>query len=244
MTVDLLVAALAVGLGAAIQSAGGMGLAVVSLPVLALVMPDRMPQVLLLLAMPMLGWMVQSERHHVRAAGLAPVVAGRFLGTLPGTWIVTVLSGRQLALFFAAASIAAGAGVLATARTTTPHTPGPLAALGGGVASGVMGTAAGVGGPPLAWLYAGREGADIRANLSVVFLTGNVVSLASLAWAGRLGTADIRTAILLLLPLGLGVAAGAQARLRLTRIHATRLLVAVVVGGAASLTWSAVAPSG
>lgn len=242
MTPDLLVAALAIGVGAAIQSAGGMGLAVVSLPVLALVMPDRMPQVLLLLSMPMLAWMVQSERHQIRPAGLAPIVVGRFLGTVPGAWIVTVLTGRQLALFFAAASVAAGVGVLATARTTTPHATGPAAALAGGLASGVMGTAAGVGGPPLAWLYAGREGPDIRANLSVVFLTGNVVSLAGLAVADRLSVTDLRMATVLLLPLGLGVAIGARARLRLTRIHATRLLVAVVLVGAASLTWSAVTP--
>lgn len=243
MIPELVVAAAVVMLGAAIQSSSGMGLAVVSLPVLALVMPERMPQVLLLLGMPMLTWMVWSEREHVRLHGLTPVIAGRFVGTAPGALVVTVLTAAQLNLFFAIASLAAVAGVLAALRTARLHRTDGLPAFTGGVASGLMGTAAGVGGPPLAWLYAGRDGPDIRANLSIVFLVGNVVSLASLALAGRLGATDWRMAALLLVPLALGVGLGARVRLHVTRQRAAWLLASVVLAGAASLAYNAATAS-
>lgn len=39
----------------------------------------------------------------------------------------------------------------------------------GGIVSEVMGTAAGIGGPPLALIYQNREGQEIRATLAVAF---------------------------------------------------------------------------
>jgi uncharacterized membrane protein YfcA len=57
----------------------------------------------------------------------------------------------------------------------------------GGVASGVMGTAGGVGGPPLALVYQDRSGPEIRSTLAVAFVVGTGLSLIALLLSGKVG---------------------------------------------------------
>lgn len=57
----------------------------------------------------------------------------------------------------------------------------------GGLASGIMGTAAWIGGPPLALIYQSRSGPQMRATLAVAFSMGTIISLSVLAIAGRVG---------------------------------------------------------
>ncbi len=54
-----------------------------------------------------------------------------------------------------------------------------------GIASGVTSTAAAIGGPPLALIYQGRSGAELRSTLAISFVVGIVMSLAGLALAGK-----------------------------------------------------------
>jgi uncharacterized membrane protein YfcA len=56
-----------------------------------------------------------------------------------------------------------------------------------GIASGFMGTATSVGGPPMALLYQHETGPRIRATLSIYFLVGCITSLIGYRWAGLLG---------------------------------------------------------
>ena len=72
--------------------------------------------------------------------------------------------------------------------------------VGGRIVSGVMGTAAGIGGPPLALMYQNREGQEIRATLAVAFAMGTVISLLVIALTERVGLDN-----LLLGPWGAGL---------------------------------------
>src|SRR3546814_18381487 len=74
----------------------------------------------------------------------------------------------------------------------------PSTQLVAGVVSGVTGTAAGIGGPPLALLYQHRPGSTIRSTLAAAFLVGTALSLATLAVAGEVGASQVL--------LGLGLA--------------------------------------
>src|SRR3546814_12225619 len=67
----------------------------------------------------------------------------------------------------------------------------PSTQLVAGVVSGVTGTAAGIGGPPLALLYQHRPGSTIRSTLAAAFLVATALSLATLAVAGEVGSSRV-----------------------------------------------------
>jgi uncharacterized protein len=75
----------------------------------------------------------------------------------------------------------------------------------GGVASGVMGTAGGIGGPPLALVYQGRSGPEIRSTLAVAFVVGTGLSLIALFLSGRVGVEHVLLTLQLLPGMLLGL---------------------------------------
>lgn len=106
-----------------------------------------------------------------------------------------------------------------------------------GVLSGIMGTAAGIGGPPLAMLYAGRGGAQLRANLAALFLLGKALSLTALAAAGRVAIADLLLAAVLGIPAATGFAASRLLAPRFDgRWLRSGVLTVVVVSGMLLMT--------
>ena len=80
-------------------------------------------------------------------------------------------------------------------RSTPEPTPPVLVAAG--TASGVMGTAASVGGPPIALVYARAGGPALRATLAAFFLVGTTLSLVALAYAGEVGRHELGLAVAL-----------------------------------------------
>jgi uncharacterized membrane protein YfcA len=61
-----------------------------------------------------------------------------------------------------------------------------------GVESGVMGTAAGIGGPPLALLFQHHRGPVMRSTLAASFFFGTILSLGFLSVAGEVGWDEVR----------------------------------------------------
>ena len=68
-----------------------------------------------------------------------------------------------------------------------------------------MGTAGGIGGPPLALVYQERSGPEVRSILAVAFLVGPGISLATLFFVGRLEWEHLLLALQLLAGLLLGL---------------------------------------
>jgi uncharacterized membrane protein YfcA len=101
-----------------------------------------------------------------------------------------------VALFVMAIAIVSG---LAPAVPVSPFTQ-----LTAGIVSGVTGTTAGIGGPPIALLYQRTEPRVARATMSVFFFVGVILSLVGLAVSGSLG----REPSLLALALAPGVVVG------------------------------------
>lgn len=110
------------------------------------------------------------------------VTAGRLPGIAAGGALVGALSvtgitvAVAVTLLLAVGVAAAGVEVAVTRRREV------LA----GAISGLTGTAAGLGGPPLALLYRGSTGDRLRPTLAAVWLVGSVPALASLGWFGAL----------------------------------------------------------
>ncbi|HEY9555191.1 MAG TPA: sulfite exporter TauE/SafE family protein, partial [Acidimicrobiales bacterium] len=188
------VAALATFVGATIQGSLGFGMNLVTVPALALVLPEALPVAVITLGLSISIGMLRHEHHALDRVGLAWILAGRVPGSVVGAWVVAVASTTVLEAL-------AGAVVLAMvlASVAMPVLPvRPSTQLVAGVVSGVTGTAAGIGGPPLALLYQHRPGSTIRSTLAAAFLVGTALSLATLAVAGEVGASQVL--------LGLGLA--------------------------------------
>jgi uncharacterized protein len=177
---ELAVATAAVGIGALVQGSLGFGSNLVAVPVLALLNPETLPATLTLVVFPMTLVMVAREHHAVDRRGVTWITIGRIPGTALGAWIVAVVSESTLAVVL-------GVGVLLAVVMTAVSPPLPVnrvTTTAAGVASGALGTATSIGGPPLALLYQHHEGPVLRATLAVAFAFGTVLSMAALALAG------------------------------------------------------------
>lgn len=221
----LLVASLGVFLGSSLQGVVGFGFAFVAVPVLGLVMPERLPQVVLLCAAPLVVSIAWRERRFVSIAGVSWTIAGRLGGVLPGLLILTWLSGPQLQAFVGVVVFAAALAMLRL-QDTTVIAPGPVLSVGAGITSGAMATTVGMGGPPIALLYSQRPNAELRGSLSAIFLIGNIASTASLALAGHIDTLDVALAGVLVLPLSAGLA---MSRMLIDKLEKDRLTTPVLV---------------
>jgi uncharacterized membrane protein YfcA len=63
--------------------------------------------------------------------------------------------------------------------------------LGAGFVSGVFGTVASIGGPPLALVYQYETGPRLRGTLAGYFIVGGCMSIAALVWVGRFGASEL-----------------------------------------------------
>ncbi len=143
---EFLVLFVAVGLGAVVQGSVGFGLALVVVPAMTLVSPEALPATVLLLTMPLASVMAARERHAIYAPGLVYLLSGRLLGTLGGLGLLLLVPDDYLSVLFGSLVV-----VAALASSSNPNIDlSNRTRVGGGIVSGVMGTAAGIGGPPLA----------------------------------------------------------------------------------------------
>jgi len=191
----------AVTVGTIIQSSIGFGLALVVVPTLTLIRPDALPATILLIALPMTTFMALRERRSIDVAGLRRAAAARLPGTLAGVMLLAYVPDDSLSvvigsLIIVAAGISALRPQLEVGRGTS---------LVAGFASGLMGTAAGIGGPPMALAYQRRPGGELRATLAGIFVLGSLMSLAGLGLSGRVHGRHILLALELLPGIGAGL---------------------------------------
>jgi uncharacterized protein len=178
----LAVAALAVLVGALVQSATGFGVSLISAPMLSLVDPAVMPGGLLIVAclLPLLT--IVREHRHIDWHGFGWAMAGRAAGTVGGVWVLANLPVRALQVGVGLMVLAV---VLVSVRKVAVHTS-PATLVAAGVVAGVTGTATAIGGPPVALAYQEAAGPRIRATLAAFFFVGTVLSLAALTVAGQM----------------------------------------------------------
>jgi uncharacterized protein len=180
-------------LSAILQGAVGFGLGLLAIPVLIYLDVRFVPGPLLVAALALHMLVLQRDRSGVDKSGLAMLLSGRVLGTIPAALLLAwlPLDGMKVLL---AAIVVVGA-VMAAMHTGGPVTRSSL--FSAGIASGFMATAAGLGGPPVALVYQRAPGLRLRGTLAAYFIVGTVISLGALALAGRFGAEEIRLSTLL-----------------------------------------------
>ena len=222
----ILVAGLVVALGALVQGAVGYGMALVAAPLLALVDPALVPVPLIVLGAGHSVLAVLREGRHADWAGVGWAMLGRLPGTGLGVLAVVALSQQVFSLVIGACVLAF---VLLSLLSWHPR-PRPRSLLLAGFASGVGGTAAGIGGPPIALLYQHATGPRVRGTIGAYFVLGSVASIVALAAAGRVTGAALVSAAELAPFLVAGFALSGPARRVLDRgwIRHAVLIVAAV----------------
>jgi uncharacterized protein len=183
-----------------VQGTTGVGFALIVAPVLAFIAPELLPVCLLALMIPLNLYVAWRERAALDRSGAAWITAGRFLGTFGGLWLLAALTSSQLQILIGALTILAAAATL----VAPSFTPGRRVFAAAGVVTGVTETATGIGGPPLALVYQHQAAATLRSTLAICFLLGQLMSLALLAAAGRVTSAQFETALMLTPALAIG----------------------------------------
>lgn len=171
-----------VAAGAWLQGIGGLGYAMFCAPIAALLFPVLVPGPLLAVGGPLalLAYLRERPSMNWRVAGAT--LSGRVAGTALAVTFLVYFSAHTMSVLFAA-MILVGVALSLIGWRVAPNMPNLALA---GLASGLMGTITSAGGPPYAIAMQTLRPATVRATLGMVFLIGTLVSLAALAWAGRM----------------------------------------------------------
>lgn len=211
--VEIVLVVLASTVGACVQGAVGFGMGLVAAPVLALVDPGLVPGPLVAASVPLTLGVLVRERKAIDLGAVRWALVGRVAGTVAAALVIVVLPTRPLAVLFAV--LVLGAVALSAAGLTVRPTRGGL--LGAGAASGFMGTATSIGGPPIVLLYQRSRGPELRALVGTVLGFGAVTSVLTLALVGRYGGDELAATAVLIPGVAVGYLASGPLGRRLDR---------------------------
>lgn len=215
-------------LGCAFQAALGIGLGLFAVPILALVDPRFIPGPMLLAGTVLAVMMAYQERDAIDAKGLGISLLGLAAGTVVGAVALRFAIGPNVQRVFGGLILVAvlasvlGFRVTANARNLI---------LGGG-AAGIMGTMAGIHGPPISLVLQSTEPRVARAMLGAFFTIAYLGSVATLALFGLFGRAELWRAVVLLpgVVAGLALAPFTRRFISRDRLRIAILAVAAVSG--------------
>ncbi|WP_345595171.1 sulfite exporter TauE/SafE family protein, partial [Streptomyces marokkonensis] len=226
--IAILCAAVAVFLGTVVQGSMGVGLALVAAPVVQIADPDLMPGSMLLVALTLALLTVAREARYTDWPGLSWALLGRLVGTAAAAGVIALVSVRLIDLLAAVITLSV-VGVMVVSPARLPKNRATLIA--SGVIAGITGTTASIGGPFTALLYHREPGPVIRGTLGVFFAVGALLSLGTLALAGRLPGSQFVAATMLLPAMAAGFLLSGRIR---HRIDSERMRKAVIVLGITS----------
>ncbi len=181
-------------IGAVLQGSLGFGLGTFAVPLLVLLNPILVPGPLLFLAFFLAILIYRREKAAVKTQDLKWGIMGRFLGTVAGALLLVIVPSEyfppMVGLFVLLSLLFLSSGY--RVRLT------PRNLISVGTLSGLMGTTAAIGGPPLAMLYYDQKGPRIRGTLSGIFIFGTISALIALTFLGRFGRDEMIISLSLL----------------------------------------------
>jgi uncharacterized membrane protein YfcA len=193
--VTLAAAALALFLGAALQSATGFGFALVSAPILFALLGPReavTAGVLVALVLNSLTLATEGRRPQVLVRDSLGLLAWSLPGIALGALALRELPGRLLSALVALAVLAGVALRALSRRARTPAARRPWHMPAAGVATGALATSTSLSGPPLIFylLARGASPGELRDSLAAIFLAVAVLALPALALTGTFAAPD------------------------------------------------------
>lgn len=221
--VGFLVIAIVVLLAAALQASIGFGMGMLAAPVVALVDASLIPATLLFVALLVTSATALIERRHLDLQGTGWAIAGRVPGSVAGAVLVALMPERGLALLLATV-VLLGAGFTTFGWAPRPVPPTLVLA---GAASGLLGTATSIGGPPMALVWQGKSGPGLRGSMNGFGLLGGILSLALLTSSGAVsrGSWEVALALVPVALLGLWLSRYVNRLLDARRLRVTVIAV-------------------
>lgn len=227
----LLTAAAVVLVASAIQASVGFGANILAVPILLLLDPRLVPGPVILAVLGVNLAMVVRDRRATAPASLGIILSGRLVGTVAGVTALTQVGERGLAILVAV-TVLAVVGVMAKGLSVT-RTPRNMVTAG--LISGFSASTAGIGGPPLAVLYADADGPEIRGSMGALFVVGNILTLVGLTLGGLFGREELRLGLALAPAALLGFVATRWLVPALDRGHTRRAILALSAIAAAGV---------
>lgn len=218
---SLIAANLVMAIAATLQASIGIGLALLAVPLLALLDPQLVPGPMLLAGSVLALSSAIRERRAVNAALMGWALLGLLLGTLIAVFALSRIDTTDLSRVFAVLILLAVAISIASPRIPATN----LTLLAGSGFSGLMGTMAGIHGPAVALVLQNARPEQARAMMGALFFIAYLGSVAALANIGLFGLLHLKLSAALL-P---GVLAGIAIAPRIARfVSPSRLRAAIL----------------
>jgi uncharacterized protein len=214
--------------GAAVQGVAGFGAGLLAAPMLVILDPALVPGPLIVTGVGLNLLVLMSNKGERPWRLLKWANVGQVFGAMAAAALLGSLPADQLALTFSVIILAA----VALSATGFAPRRSPINMGVAGLTSGFMGTAVGIGGPPIALMHTGSAAEELRAALSRFFLLGTTFSIVALTVVGRFGMRDAGAGLLLMPGVLVGYAVARRITHRVNRDH-LRVLVLVLSGTSA-----------
>ncbi|THD72498.1 MAG: hypothetical protein E7813_03800 [Bradyrhizobium sp.] len=199
---NVAIAVAIMAIGSALQASVGIGLALLVVPVLALVDQSFIPGPMLLAGVMLALLTAYRERTAIDVAALRNSLAGLAVGTIIGALALRFASGLNLDKTFGGLVLLAV--LLSVSGYKLEATPRSLALAG--AAAGVMGAMVGIHGPPISLVFQNAEPRVARAMLGAFFSIAYLGAVAALAGFGLFGIPHLVRAAILLPGVAIGLA--------------------------------------
>jgi uncharacterized protein len=191
---NIAIAVAIMAMGSALQASVGIGLALLVVPLLALVDQSFIPGPMLLAGVMLASLTAYRERTAVDVAALRSSLIGLAIGTILGALALKLASGPHLDKVFGGLVLLAV--LLSVSGYKFNATPRSLMVAGG--AAGMMGAMVGIHGPPISLVFQNTQPRVARAMLGAFFSVAYLGAVAALAAFGLFGIPElVRAAILL-----------------------------------------------
>lgn len=182
------------------QGAIGFGGNLIAQPLVIQLEPDLAPGPTLLTMTVLSGLLLLRDSSSANVRALGPAGIGTVVGTVIALVVLRRSAADSLSLIVAISVLAM---VAITALSTTIERSRRNLSVAGAL-GGFGATTAGIGGPPVALLYQGAEGREVRGFLSSYNLLVSLFAIAGLSATGLFGLAELLDTARLLPIMGVG----------------------------------------
>lgn len=235
----IVLVAVVVFIGAAMQRISGMGLGLLSAPVLSIAI-DPVVGVLVvnILASANAFMSTLSVRSMVNWRKFALIGSVMIVGVIPGAMLISVVSAAVLQVIVGGVLLSA-LSLVTLGKRYVPQVRGSAPAVAAGVAGGFMNTIAGVAGPAITvYAQAARwEQRSFAATLQPLFVVSGLLSFGVKLGAGTGDFSSIPVEMwpISLVSMALGIVLASRFAERVPRLWAHRMAIAMASLGAASV---------
>jgi uncharacterized protein len=186
-----------------LQTATGFGYAIITAPLLALVLgPKETVMLTMLTGLIIRIFMMRATKNDGSFKAIFPLITASIIGALPGAYVMTIISNDGLKLFIGLVLLVAVIALSKNHILPIRHHKFAESVVGG--LSGFLATTTSINGPPIILYYLNSKAEEsksvFRGNLTRYFLLINIASIIISYVAGTLVIAELWFRTLLSIP--------------------------------------------